>query len=270
MTAEIYGKDDLCNAGVSPAVVRASCPRRTGGETPPRTAGETPAVPSRLRAGVSRPRYGHVTIRDRGRLPHWETEGGVYFVTFRLADSLLRSVVEEYRVKRQQILDRAKRQELSSAERKRLARLFSERIDAYLDAGSGQCYLARPEIASVIANALRHFDQQRYRLFAWCIMPNHVHVVFRPLPGHELAAILHSWKSFTAKAANSVLDRKGSFWEREYYDHLIRDEDEFQWIVEYVLDNPKKANLRDWEWVWCGRVCRQDADTTAGEMPAVQ
>ena len=59
------------------------------------------------------------------------------------------------------------------------------------------------------------------------MMPNHVHVVLRILPGQDLAKVLHSWKSFTAKMANQMLRRDGAFWQREYYDHLVRDEHEF-------------------------------------------
>ena len=80
-------------------------------------------------------------------------------------------------------------------------------------------------------------------------MPNHVHVVFRQLADHTLAGIVHGWKSYTAKEANRLLRRTGVFWQREYYDHLVRDEADFRRIVRYVLENPKEAGLRDWPWV---------------------
>ena len=101
----------------------------------------------------------------------------------------------------------------------------------------------------MVASALRHFQGMHYHLFAWCVMPNHVHAVLHPLEGYELARILHSWKSFTAHQANRLLGIKGSFWEREYYDHLIRDEGEFRRIIEYVISNPLKAHLMNWPWV---------------------
>ena len=97
-------------------------------------------------------------------------------------------------------------------------------------------------------------------------MPNHVHVVMRLLPGQQLAAVLHSWKSFSAKEANRILGLHGSLWSREYYDHLIRSAEELERIISYVRDNPLKAGLIDWKWVWCGR----DAPTTAGETPALR
>jgi REP element-mobilizing transposase RayT len=117
-------------------------------------------------------------------------------------------------------------------------------------------------LADKVASALCHFDGQRYRLFAWCIMPNHVHVVVRILPNWTPASILHSWKSFTAKRANQVLRSHEAFWQREYYDHLIRDEGEFVRSIRYVAENPAKARLENWPWVW---VCGRDAPTTAGE-----
>ena len=93
-------------------------------------------------------------------------------------------------------------------------------------------------------------------------MPNHVHVVARIFPEHSLPGILHSWKSFTAKAANRILGTRGAFWQKEYYDHLLRNEGEYERALKYVLDNPDKARLKDWPWVW---IRGQGARATAGE-----
>jgi REP element-mobilizing transposase RayT len=140
--------------------------------------------------------------------------------------------------------------ERTRVEQDRLDRLFSERVEPYLDSGQGACHLARADISGLVVEALRHFDGTRYRLFAWCVMPNHVHVVVRPAPGQGLAGILHSWKSFTAKQANKILKtRGGGFWQREYYDHLVRDEQDLERIVQSVMDNPARAGLEGWKWV---------------------
>ena len=141
------------------------------------------------------------------------------------------------------------KRELSADEQRRLAALSGARIEAYLDTGAGACFLGKPAVAEEIVHSLRHFEGVRYRLFAWCVMPNHVHVVFQPLADHTLAGIVHGWKSYTAKEANRLLHRTGVFWQREYYDHLVRDEAEFRRVVRYVLENPVKAGLRDWPWV---------------------
>ena len=139
-----------------------------------RSAGVPPAV-----AGASRPRFGEVTIHDRGRLPHWEKESATYFITFRLHDSLPQSVLERIESERESLVKTAKQlnRAASPSERKKLQQLSTKVIEQYLDNGSGACHLKHPAIANIVADALRHFEDKRYRLFAWCIMPNHVHVV---------------------------------------------------------------------------------------------
>ena len=106
-----------------------------------------------------------------------------------------------------------------------------------------------PRVAKIVADAIKFFDGKRYRLLAWCVMPNHVHVLFSPLDDHRLEAILHSWKSFSAEQANRLLGRTGHFWQREYFDHLVRDEHALQRIIQYVKANPEKAGLLYWPWV---------------------
>ena len=156
---------------------------------------------------------------------------------------------------------------LSEHEERRLAHLYSEKVERYLDAGYGSCYMKDDRVAEIVANTLHHFDERRYSLAAWCVMPNHVHVVIQPFAGLTTTAgtavplgtlpeILHSWKSFTAKEANRLLHRSGDFWQTEHYDHLIRNEVDFCHAVRYVLNNPINAGLRNWEWVGlteCGK-----------------
>ena len=223
------------------------------------SAGVPPAV-----AGASRPRFGEVKIRDRGRLPHWEKDDATYFITFRLADSLPKSVLDRIESERQAIVKTAigLRRDLSADERTRIKHLSTPVIERFLDSGAGACHLQNSTIAEEVANALRYFDGNRYQLFAWCVMPNHVHVVARLFPGNTLATVLHSWKSFSAKHANRILGMPGVFWQREYYDHLIRNEGELERSIRYVSENPVKAQLKDWKWVW---VAGRDAHPTAVE-----
>ena len=129
--------------------------------------------------------------------------------------------------------------------------------------GTGPAAWLDPRVAEMVSNALQHFEGERYTLVAACVMPNHVHAVFAPLHGHGLADILHSWKSFTSKEANKLLGTTGQFWEREYFDRLIRNADELERTVRYVAENPTKAGLKDWKWVW---IC--DAFRNAGFQPA--
>ncbi|PJA28863.1 MAG: hypothetical protein CO189_03855, partial [candidate division Zixibacteria bacterium CG_4_9_14_3_um_filter_46_8] len=267
------------NAAVSAAVLKASR-LQNGGRDALHTASETLAVQgdscnaavSAAVSGASRPSFGQVEIRDRGRLPHWEIEGGIYFITFRLADSLPQSVLKAIIAEREDILKTARQagREVSKAERARLAKLTSKKIERYLDSGAGACHLRNDKVAEVVADAIRHFDGKYYRLFAWTVMPNHVHIVVKLLPDHNLQKTLHSCKSFTSHQANLILGRKGIFWSREYYDHLVRDEEEFYRVVRYVANNPKKANLKDWKWCWVDEKWGQDAPNTASGTLALQ
>lgn len=198
----------------------------------------------------------HIHVRSRGHLPHWERNQACYFVTFRLADSIPKQVLEKLESERQSVMRTAKQagRELTVSEKHHIARFAN--LEKYLDQGFGACHLAKPQIAQIVAAAIQFFDTQRYSLFAWCVMPNHVHVVLRPFPGIELAAILHSWKSFSAKKINALLGAQGGFWEREYYDHLVRNEADLNRVVCYVAENPSKAGLKDWPWIWVGENLR--------------
>ena len=175
-------------------------------------------------------------IRNRGYLPHWESEGGIYFVTFRLADSLPQPVIRALRA-----------DEISKPkEQQRMAK----KLEDFLDRGAGACVLSQPGIAGLVASALKKFDGVRYRMLAWCVMPNHVHVVFLPLEGHELAQILHTWKSFTAVEINRQLSRSGPLWQKEYYDHLIRDGEQLKRAIRYTVENPLRAGMKKWPYVY--------------------
>jgi len=168
---------------------------------------------------------------SRGYLPHFDSPETVQFVTFRLADSL---PVEAIARIREAI-------SLSDSER-----------DSFLDAGTGECWLRRPEIAAVVEEALLHFDDIRYRLLAWTIMPNHVHALIEPRNGHGLGDIVGSWKRYTARMANRILERSGQFWQDDYWDTYIRNERHYESAVAYIENNPVKAGLVGsiYAWPW--------------------
>lgn len=169
---------------------------------------------------------------SRGYLPHFDSPETLQFVTFRLVDSLPVEAIEKLR---------AAARAITAAER-----------DAFLDAGSGACWLKRPEIAEIVEDALLHFDGERYRLIAWTIMPNHVHVLIELLGQHSLGLIVSSWKRFSARTANRVIGRSGPFWQDDYWDTYIRDERHFESTIGYIENNPVKAGLIDSpaEWPW--------------------
>jgi putative transposase len=222
--------------------------------------------PSARIHGAEQPRYGEVHIRNRGRLPHWEKEGGLYFITFHLADSLPSSVLVKI-AERQALLATAQQNHanLLPEQKALLAGYSRTRIEEYFDRGAGSCSFLDMRIAGTMAAALRFREGKHYRLLAWCIMPNHVHVVAKLLPGQELANVVKSWKNFSAKAANQALGRKGRFWQREYYDRLIRNGDELDRAIRYVVENPANAGLKNWSWVWsAGWEARATAGQEAG------
>ncbi len=91
-------------------------------------------------------------------------------------------------------------------------------------------------------------------------MPNHVHAVVEILDGHSLTDIVRSWKSFTARKANSGLGRSGAFWHPDYFDRYMRNEAHLAQTVEYVELNPVKARLVEAaaEWLWSSARLRKD------------
>jgi REP element-mobilizing transposase RayT len=126
--------------------------------------------------------------------------------------------------------------------------------DRQLDKASrGPLWLRDPPIAKCVVDAL-HFGDDKlglYRLLAWVVMPNHVHVLW--LPFTSLPRITRSVKWFTARRANEILNRVGQpFWQDESYDHWVRDGQERERITRYIESNPVKAGLvaepRRWHW----------------------
>ena len=191
----------------------------------------------------------------RGKLPHLKKEGATYFVTFRLADSLPANEVARLKEGRRTIIEqaRAAKSPLTWHEEEQLLAWYCDKGEALLDAGRGACWLSKADIAELVANAMKFFEGQRYELRGWVVMPNHVHAVVWPMLGHTLSEILHSWKSYTSKEANKRLNREGqTFWQKESFDHWVRDDNERSRLVAYVENNPVKAGFcvrpEDWKW----------------------
>jgi REP element-mobilizing transposase RayT len=194
-------------------------------------------------------------FHSRDHLPHLKREGGSYFVTFRLAGTLPAAVLLKFRQEREQILAQAlaAKRPLTWHEQEALFRWYCERVDKYLDAGHGQCWLKQPALAELVAKALRFHENARFDLLAWVVMPNHVHAVLGPRPGWTLSRILQSWKGYTAHEANHLLGHTGTaFWQRESFDHLVRDDEDLHRCCHYTTTNPVNAGYctraEDWQW----------------------
>jgi len=172
----------------------------------------------------------HKGWHSRGYLPHFDSQDVVQFVTFRLADSLPKEAVLRLR---------------------NVAQPESLR-DEFLDRGWGECWLRDDRVAKLVEQGFLAFDGERYRLHAWTIMPNHIHALLSILPGMPLGVIVGSWKRFTARAANRVLGRRGDFWQVDYWDRFVRNEEHFFAAVNYIDLNPVKAGLvtdpSSWPW----------------------
>lgn len=226
-----------------------------------RTKGDSPREDS-LR-GASRARttwrffdpQSKIDITHR-RLPHWEQPGVCYFLTFRTADSLPAEVCAEFRHLRQAwLMDHGIDSrlddwhsligELPLEIQREYHRLWSREFHRLLDLGHGECHLAQPDIAAIVADALRHFDGVRYDLGDFVVMPNHVHLLVQFTGEIELKKQCFSWKHFTSRAINLALNREGHFWQGESYDHIVRSGAEFDHYRRYIAENPAKAGLRD-------------------------
>ncbi len=184
----------------------------------------------------------------RHYLPHCEDKR-LQTITFRLFDSLPAAAIEEMRQELRALQDLP-----DGAEKNARMVNLRKTVDRYEDSGYGSCFLRDPRIAQIVVDALRHFDGERYVLVAYCIMPNHVHVIVDLAEGWSLSDIMHSWRSFSANKANRILNRTGQFWMEEYFDRYIRDEKHFANALEYLLMNPVKAGLAtevgQWPWTW--------------------
>lgn len=196
--------------------------------------------------------HNSLTISSGENLPHWQCKNAIYHISFRLADSVPQSVCERWLRERECLIADAKREgkEYSEEIERKAKYLYSEQIEKYLDAGHGSCCLNKPEIAKLVMESITHFNKVRYRLHAWCIMPNHVHVIAQVMANYELSQIIHSWKSFTAHQANKLLGLTGTFWQRDAYNHIIRSKKEYHFQIRYTWENPEKAKLKNWQWRW--------------------
>jgi putative transposase len=180
----------------------------------------------------------------RGYLPHCDKPGTMQMVTFRLADAMPAARRSEWEA----LID-------IGDERERRTKL-----EAYLDKGYGSCALRNPRVATAIEEVLLRFDGQRYRMAAWVIMPNHLHALFE-LWEMPLGQLLKAWKGTSANMANAILGRHGTFWQTEYWDRYMRDEEHFRKARHYIEWNPVKAGLvghpAEWpfgsanlKWLW--------------------
>ncbi len=200
----------------------------------------------------------------RRNLPHIQPPGVTLFVTFQLAGSLPDKVIRQLQIEKEcnmemisRMADPRQRDEMVYFEHRRH---FGRWDDALNQNTKGPFWLREYKIAKLVSDDFHSYDNVRFSLICLNIMPNHVHAVFTPLKKENrgywpLSAIMHSIKGYSAREANKILGRAGKFWHKESFDHVVRDEEELNRIVRYVLNNPVKAGFvkkwDEWKWSYC-------------------
>jgi REP element-mobilizing transposase RayT len=202
-------------------------------------------------------------IAYRRHLPHWYPTGATFFVTFGLAGAIPRYLLDT------PVDDKARRSGRSAGQEeasKDLGGRALSRWEREWDSGQGPGWLTDPRIAPLVVEALGYRDGKVFDLYAYCVMPSHVHLVCTPCRAADgstasLATSLQSLKRHIARQANMLLARTGRFWCEESYDHVVRNEEELERIVIYVLNNPVTAGLvadwRAWPWSWARDVDKE-------------
>ena len=174
----------------------------------------------------------------RDSLPHWHQNGKVQFVTFRLADSLPQSKLSELSRLKQEWLDTHPLpwNEEDVAEHERFILI---KTNKWLDAGYGSCVLSRPDVRKCVYDAIRYYDGIQYKLWASVIMPNHVHLLASPTDSFIINKTVGGIKRYTSTNINRMLGHKGSVWQNEVFDRIVRSGENFDAYLRYIINNPK-------------------------------
>ncbi len=199
-------------------------------------------------------------------LPHKYDTDKPIFITYRLKFTIPNSIKEEMNLRKKEW--QKKYASLPESEKPNALKLNEletfRRFDELLHKSDEvPRLLHRVDLTNVIIDNFHYFNNQRYQLQAFCIMPNHVHVLIKPLkqPDGEVFSLAHinyTWKRFTSNKINKILNRTGSLWQDESYDHLIQSDNEFYATLEYIINNPIKAGLVDHWKDWHGTWIRED------------
>lgn len=189
---------------------------------------------------------GSAIHNSQQNLPHWRQAGTTYFVTTRLADSVPATIAAKWQAKRDAWLrdhGAESAEDLADEFRLDYQRQFTDAFHDLIDAGYGECLLARQECANVVIGKMIEGHGTCFQLGAWAIMPNHVHAVVEPARGSSLGEIVKHWKGGSAFLINRLLGRSGTLWMPEPFDHIIRSLKQWRRHSLYVADNPMKAGL---------------------------
>jgi len=192
------------------------------------------------------------------RLPHWSQAGAISFITWRTHDSMPREVLDRWNHDRTTWLRahgldpysthwQSELRQLGHAVAGEFWQTFWNRWHEALDECHGLCVLRRSELGEIVADSLLHFDGDRYLMLDFVVMPNHVHLLAAFVSEDSMLKQCESWKHYTATQINRRLVTSGRFWQQDGFDHLVRSEEQFEFLRKYIECNPSRANLKTGE-----------------------
>jgi putative transposase len=199
--------------------------------------------------------------------------GPALFLTYRIYGALPRETMRRIAVEKRHLANETRSDESPGERARRIDKILFAMADDALDtAHTNPRWLDNTLVAEAIQENLFFHANKSYRLWAFVVMPNHVHALVEPikqLGQHaelvpDSSQIVHSLKSFTAHRANEILNRKGVFWETATYEQWIRDAAEFSRTIEYIERNPVKARFvsSPKKWLWSSAANAREADGT--------
>ena len=211
-------------------------------------------------------------IHERN-LPHWFQPGAAMFITFRTLDSMPQEAIVRWQRELEQWLwvrnlptafaessigrrfpnHEKMLTELSPSERIEFKKRSDQIFHRTIDDCHGACHLRLNELANIVGDSLRFYDSKKYDLDCFVVMPNHVHAIVQFRRGESLKVVSQSWMRYTARLINQAIGRSGEFWQSESFDHLIRSPEQFEYLQDYIRNNPSKANLKRGDYLFWSR-----------------
>ena len=199
------------------------------------------------------------SLVTKRNMPHIDMPGHLTFVTFRLADSMPREIVErwnheievwlqEHNLGGRTIEDVFNADDVDELLKNELRRFKNRKWHGHLDDCHGACVLRAPLTRNLVEESFLHFEGDRYDLERFVIMPNDVHLLLQMRPGFPLRKQLTETMRYSGRRVNTLLKQDGAFWQTEPFDHVVRSEAQFEYLQRYTNENPVKAGLSEGEY----------------------
>ena len=187
------------------------------------------------------------TIRISGnKLPHWFQNDKLQFVTFRLADSLPKKIIDETKIRRREIIQQLQQPDSNHTQLSKQLMLLQDRLDRILDQGIGNTLLRDKQVRELVEKCITTVFEDKAYIIAYVIMPNHVHMLFATLNDIDHRELISRLKGSSSYHINRALNRKGTVWQRESYDRIIRNETHMNKVINYIMKNPRNLPSTDY------------------------